>query len=120
MFAKGDRVDIVGTSKGKGFAGVMKKYHFAGKVNTHGTHKYYRHGGSIGTTTYPGRVLKNRKMPGQLGNVRRTLQNAEVVDVKAEESLIFLKGGIPGSKNSVVLIRPANKKPEPKDRQQTL
>ena len=116
MFEKGDKVDVSGITIGKGFAGVMKKYGFHGKPATHGTSKHFRHGGSIGTATYPGRVLKNKKMPSRMGNVLRTIQNIEVVEVRGEENLLILKGGIPGSKQGYVEIRSAIKKTLPSGR----
>jgi large subunit ribosomal protein L3 len=104
IFADGDKVDVSGTSKGRGFAGVMKKYNFAGFIRTHGTHEFFRHGGSIGTRLTPGHVLKGKKMPGQMGNERVTVQNIEVAKIDAERNLIFLKGGVPGPKGIVLEI----------------
>ncbi len=115
-FNKGDRVDVIGTTRGRGFTGVMKRYGFSGKNSSHGTHKYMRHGGSIGTNTYPGRTVKNRKMPGHMGNARHTLSNLLVVDVLEKENLLLVKGGIPGARNSIVMVRPAKKFPFPDDR----
>ena len=109
IFAHGDKVDVSGISKGRGFAGVMKKYNFAGFIRTHGTHEFFRHGGSIGTRLTPGHVLKGKKMPGQMGNQRVTVQNIEVVKVDAERNLIFLKGGVPGPKGTVLEVRQAVK-----------
>lgn len=109
IFADGDKVDVSGTSKGRGFAGVMKKYNFAGFIRTHGTHEFFRHGGSIGTRLTPGHVLKGKKMPGQMGNERVTVQNIEVAKIDAERNLIFLKGGVPGPKGTVLEIRKAIK-----------
>ena len=80
----GDLVDVTGTSKGKGFAGVMKRWDFSGFSRTHGTHEYFRHGGSIGNRSYPGKVFKGKKMAGHLGNVRVSIQNLQVVDVRPE------------------------------------
>ena len=105
MFAKGDRVDVIGVSKGKGFAGVMKRFNFSGKDATHGTSKYFRHGGSNGSNTFPGRVLKNKGMPGHMGDAKTTVSNLQVVDVRPEENLILLRGAVPGGKNATVLIR---------------
>jgi len=116
MFAKGDAVDVTGISKGKGFQGVMKRYGFAGGKATHGVHEAFRHGGSVGMCQDPGRIFKNTKMPGQMGNAQRTAQNITVVDVRPKEKLLLLKGAIPGGKNSIVLIQSAKKKPAPKDR----
>lgn len=119
-FNKGDRVDVIGTTRGRGFAGVMKRHGFAGKNSSHGTHKYERHGGSIGTNTFPGRTVKNRKMPGHMGNVRCTVSNLSVVDIFEKEKLLVVKGGIPGARNSIVMIRPAKKHPFPDERKWTI
>ena len=109
QFKPGDFVDITGTSKGKGFTGVMKRHNFRGTKATHGTHEYFRHGGSIGGCV-PAHTVKGRKMPGRLGAARVTLQNAEVVQVRDNEHLLMIKGGLPGARNSVVVIRKAIKK----------
>jgi large subunit ribosomal protein L3 len=109
LFKPGDIVDITGISKGKGFAGVMKRHGFHGSPGSHGTHEYFRHGGSVGANSFPARVFKGMKMPGQYGNRKVTLQNIRVVDVKEDQNLIFLEGGIPGSPNGLVLIRAATK-----------
>lgn len=109
IFANGDKVDVSGISKGRGFAGVMKKYNFAGFIRTHGTHEFFRHGGSIGTRLTPGHVLKGKKMPGQMGNQRVTVQNIEVAKIDAERNLIFIKGGVPGPKGTILEIRQAVK-----------
>ena len=109
IFSDGDKVDVSGISKGRGFAGVMKKYNFAGFIRTHGTHEFFRHGGSIGTRLTPGHVLKGKKMPGQMGNKRVTVQNIEIAKIDTERNLIFLKGGVPGPKGTVLEIRQAIK-----------
>jgi len=118
MFEKGDRVDVIGVTKGKGFQGVMKRHGFHGADATHGVHEYFRHGGSIGTNTFPGRTLKNKGMPGQMGSKKRTVQNVQVVEVRENENLIFLKGAVPGFRSkSIVLIRTAEKaKKKPTER----
>lgn len=116
MFAKGDRVDIIGTSKGKGFTGVMKRFGFSGKDATHGTSKYFRHGGSSGSNTFPGRVLKNKGMPGHSGNAKATVQNVRVIDVQPESNLILVRGAVPGHRNANVLIQNARKHTPPSDR----
>lgn len=84
VFSEGDHVDVTGTSKGSGFTGVMKRYNFKGFIRSHGTHEYFRHGGSIGTRLTPGHVLKGKKMPGQHGNARNTVQNLKVVKIDVE------------------------------------
>lgn len=116
MFQKGDRVDVTGVSKGKGFQGPMKRHNFAGKNMTHGTSKYFRHGGSVGMHTYPGRVFKGKKMPGQMGSVTKTVQSVHVLESRPEENLLILRGGIPGGKRTFVLVRSAIKRPVPADR----
>ncbi len=110
MFQKGDRVDVKGVSKGKGFQGPLKRHNFAGKDAGHGTSKYFRHVGSIGMHTYPGRVFKGKKMPGRMGTDNVTVQSMLVVDAKADENLILLRGGIPGGKRSVVYLQQAVKR----------
>ena len=110
IFADGDKVDVIGTSKGRGFTGVMKRYNFRGFIRTHGTHEYFRHGGSIGTRLTPGHVLKGKRMPGQHGNKRVTVQNLTVARVDAEKGLVFIKGGIPGHNGATVTLRKAVKK----------
>jgi large subunit ribosomal protein L3 len=107
---------VIGTMKGRGFTGVMKRLGYAGKDATHGTSKYFRHGGSNGTNTFPGRVLKNKGMPGHMGNTRRTVANVKLVGVKAEDNLLLVKGAIPGAKNGVVLVQLTKRKPLPADR----
>jgi large subunit ribosomal protein L3 len=106
LFKPGDLVDVVGTTIGKGFAGVIKRHHMKGaQTNSHGTHEYFRHGGSIGNRKTPGRVFKNKKMPGHLGNERVTQQAIEVLQVRPEEKVIIVKGSVPGSKNGIVFVQ---------------
>lgn len=116
LFEKGDLVDVTSKSKGKGFQGVMKRHNMAGAKASHGVHEAYRHGGSIGQATDPGRVKKNMKMPGQMGNVRKTIQTLKIVDIRDQDGALLIKGGIPGGKNGIVLVRPAAKKPAPAER----
>ena len=112
IFSVGQFVDVTGTSKGRGFTGVMKRHNFAGAGTVgHGTHEYKRHGGSIGMNMTPGRTLRGQKMPGQHGNKRSTILNLKVVKVLSEENIVLVDGGVPGSKNGVVMIRGAVKKP---------
>ena len=106
----GERIDVAGTSKGRGFTGVMKRYNFAGTKATHGVHEYFRHGGSIGCATYPARVFKNKKMPGQHGNARVTMQNILVAGVLEDEKIVLLRGGLPGSTGGILEIKQAIKK----------
>jgi len=109
-FGKGDQVDIIGKSIGKGFAGVMKRHNFSGARASHGTHEYKRHAGSIGQSAAPSRVFKGKKMAGQLGNQRVTVQNLKIVDVRPEENLILIRGAVPGHSNGILKIRSAKKK----------
>lgn len=109
-FKVGDRVDVVGTSKGRGFTGVMKRHNFKGFKATHGVHEYFRHGGSIGMCTTPARVFKNKKMAGQHGNARTTVQNLSVVDVIPADGVLMIRGGVPGSKGGLVMVKQAVKR----------
>jgi len=109
IFQPGDLVDVAGTSKGRGFSGVMKRHGFRGAPGSHGTHEYFRHGGSIGAAADPSRTFKGKKMPGHSGNRRVTVQNIEVAEVKPQQNLIFLKGAVPGWRNGIVTIRQAKK-----------
>jgi len=109
IFEAGQTVDVIGTSIGKGFAGVIKRYNFAMQDATHGNSISHRAPGSIGQCQTPGRVFKGKKMSGHMGNVQRTAQNLEVVRVDAERSLLLVKGAVPGSKGGDVIIHPAVK-----------
>jgi large subunit ribosomal protein L3 len=104
VFKAGDIVDVTGTSKGKGFQGVIKRWGFSGGRATHGSH-FHRAPGSIGMSAWPSRVHKAKKMPGQMGNARVTMQNLEIVEVRPEQNLILVKGAIPGANQGFVLIR---------------
>jgi large subunit ribosomal protein L3 len=104
VFEAGDSVKVTGTSKGKGFQGVVKRYGFAGSPASHG-HPMSRTPGSIGPGTDPSRVIKGKKLPGRMGGVRRTIGNLKVVRVDLERNLLFIKGGVPGSRNSYLLIQ---------------
>ena len=109
IFEAGQHVDAIGTSKGRGFSGVIKRHNFSVKRRTHGTHENHRHGGAIGAGAYPGRVIKGMKMSGQLGAERSTVKNLEVVRVDGERGLIYVRGSVPGHKNGIVEIRPTKK-----------
>ena len=109
IFSEGQRVDVIGTSKGRGTAGVVKRHGFAIKRRTHGTHEAFRHGGAIGAGAYPGKVIKGMKMPGRLGNSRVTTSNLEVVGVDTEKNLLFVRGSVPGHNDALVRVRPAVK-----------
>jgi large subunit ribosomal protein L3 len=109
LFKAGDRVDVSGTSKGHGFTGVIKRWSFGGFPGSHGTHEYFRHGGSIGNRSFPGRVRKGKKMAGHWGNEQISVQNLEVVDIRPEADLILIKGAVPGAKQGIVVVRQAMK-----------
>jgi large subunit ribosomal protein L3 len=109
VFKEGQRVDVTGTSKGRGTAGVVKRHNFAIKRRTHGTHEHFRHGGAIGAGSYPGRVMKGVGMPGRMGNQRVTALNLEVVRVDPEQGLLYLRGSVPGHRNGIVRVRPSVK-----------
>lgn len=105
IFAPGDRVKVTGRSIGKGYQGVMRRYGFAGLKATHGTEKAHRSGGSVGHNTEPGKVMKNKKMAGHMGDATVTCINLEIFDVRPEKNLILVKGQVPGHKNGLVMIR---------------
>ena len=109
MFAAGQKVDVTGTSIGKGFAGAIKRHHFTMGDATHGNSLSHRSAGSIGQNQSPGRVWKGKKMAGHMGNARRAAQNLEVVRVDAERNLILVKGAVPGAKGGDLIVRPAVK-----------
>jgi large subunit ribosomal protein L3 len=110
LFAEGQIVDVVGRSIGKGYGGVIKRHNFRSQRMSHGNSKAHRAPGSIGQNQSPGHVFKGKKMAGQLGNVRTTVQNLRVVRVDAERNLILIQGGVPGAKGGDVIIAPAVKK----------
>ncbi len=110
VFKPGDIIDATGVSKGKGFQGVMKRYHFRGFRATHGTHEYFRHGGSIGCRLTPGRVYKGKKMPGQMGNKKVTVQNLMVVEVVADKNVLLIKGAVPGAPDGYLVIKQSAKR----------
>ncbi len=109
IFDEGQRVDVIGTSKGRGTAGVVKRHGFAVKRRTHGTHEFFRHGGAIGAGAYPGKVFKGIGMAGRYGNSRVTTQNVEVVKVDADKGLLYVRGGVPGHPEALLRVRPAVK-----------
>jgi large subunit ribosomal protein L3 len=113
IFEAGQLVDARSTTRGRGFTGVMRRWSFAGGVGSHGTHEYFRHGGSIGTNMTPGRTLPNLKMPGHYGDETVSVLNLKVCRVDAEKHLLLLDGGVPGAKNGLVLIRRAVKAKAP-------
>jgi large subunit ribosomal protein L3 len=109
LFEAGQKIDVVGKSKGKGFAGVMKRHGFHGVGASHGAHKNHRKPGSIGGASTPGRVFKGLRMAGRMGAVRTTTQNLTVHAVDAEKNLLLIKGAVPGARGQVVLVRSAVK-----------
>ena len=116
VFSEGQFIDVSGTSKGRGFAGVMKRHNFAGAGTVgHGTHEYKRHGGSIGMNMTPGHVLKGMRMPGQYGNKTISMLNLKVAKVMDDEGILLVEGGVPGARNGIVTVRGAVKKnPQPR------
>lgn len=108
-FEAGDKIDVVGMTKGKGFAGAMKRWNFRGKRASHGTERKHRSPGSQNAGTTPGRVFRGKKLAGHLGNERVSILNLEVVETNAQENLLLVKGAVPGAKGSLVLVRSAVK-----------
>ena len=109
VFQAGDAVDVSGVSKGHGYAGVIKRHHFAGFPGSHGTHEYFRHGGSIGNRSYPGRVRKGMRMAGQMGNEKATTVNLKVIEILPEDNAIIVSGCVPGADGGLVIVRHAAK-----------
>jgi large subunit ribosomal protein L3 len=105
VFIAGERVDVSGVSKGRGTAGVIKRHHFSGFPASHGTHEYFRHGGSIGNRSYPGRVFKGKRMAGRYGADRVTVRNVEVVAVRPDEHLLLVRGAVPGARGGTIVVR---------------
>ena len=110
LFEVGQYVDVTGTSKGKGYAGVIKRHNFAMQDATHGNSLAHRAHGSIGQCQTPGRVWKGKKMSGHMGNVQKTVQSLKIVDMDIENNVIYIKGAVPGFNGSEVKIKPSNKK----------
>jgi large subunit ribosomal protein L3 len=108
VFKQGERVDVTGVSKGKGFAGGMKRHHFAGGPASHGS-MFHRAPGSIGSSAYPSRVWKGQRLPGQMGSKQITVQGIEVIEVRRDDGLIFLRGAVPGSVGTLLVIRRSKK-----------
>src|SRR5579859_6483269 len=105
MFTQGEIVDVIGTSKGKGFAGVMKRHNFRGGPKTHGQSDRWRHSGSVGSGTTPGRTFKGMRMGGHLGDARITVKNLRIISVDAERNLVAVRGAIPGPNGGLIIIR---------------
>lgn len=112
LFAPGDFVDAIGVTKGRGFEGVVKRHHFRGGDSTHGAKGWHRRSGAIGQRLFPGTVMRGMKMPGHMGQVRRTAQNLEVVQVRDADNLLLIKGAIPGASGDYVIIRESKKIPK--------
>jgi large subunit ribosomal protein L3 len=112
LFAPGDFVDAIGVTKGRGFEGVVKRHHFRGGDSTHGAKGWHRRSGAIGQRLFPGTVMRGMKMPGHMGQVRRTVQNLEVVQVRETDNLLLIKGAIPGANGDYVIIRESKKIPK--------
>ena len=109
LFAAGQKVDVVGTSKGKGFAGVMKRHNFAGVSASHGAHRNHRKPGSIGASSTPSRVFRGKRMPGRMGGERVSVQNLTVHSIDVEQGLMLVKGAVPGARGRLVFVRNAVK-----------
>jgi large subunit ribosomal protein L3 len=110
LFTAGDKIDVTGISKGRGFAGVMKRHHFSGHRATHGTHESFRGPGSVGACAFPGRIWKGKRMAGHMGQRRTTTQNLRVVEVRPEEQQVLIRGSVPGANDDLVVLRPAVKR----------
>ena len=104
VFADNAPIDVEGTSKGKGFQGVIKRHHMSGMTRAHGTHEYFRHGGSIGCRLTPQRVHKGKRMAGQMGNERVTIQNVQLFRILADDNVILVRGAVPGANNEYVVV----------------
>ncbi len=111
IFADFRYVDVIGTSKGRGFSGVMKRHNFRGKNRSHGTHEAFRGGGAVGAGADPARIFKNTRMPGQYGNARVTICNLEIVRLVTEQNLLLVKGAVPGPNGGMVCVRASKKQP---------
>ncbi len=112
LFAPGDFVDAIGLTKGRGFEGVVKRHRFAGGDSTHGAKGWHRRSGAIGQRLFPGTVMRGMRMPGHMGQVRRTVQNLEVIQVREAENILLISGAVPGSKGDYIVIRESKKRPK--------
>jgi large subunit ribosomal protein L3 len=112
VFAVGDYVDCIGVTKGRGFEGVVKRHGFRGGDSTHGAKGWHRRSGAIGQRLFPGTVMRGMKMPGHMGQVRRTVQNLEVVQVRPEDNILLIRGSMPGAEGDYVIIRESKKRPK--------
>jgi large subunit ribosomal protein L3 len=109
IFTPGDRVDVRGITKGKGFAGVMKRHNFSGHKDSHGTHESFRGPGSISSNTDPARVFKGKRMAGRMGGAQQTARNLKLVRLEAEKNILWVKGAIPGPNGGIVEVRATKK-----------
>jgi large subunit ribosomal protein L3 len=112
LFSVGDFIDAIGTTKGRGFEGVVKRHRFAGGDSTHGAKGWHRRSGAIGQRLFPGTVMRGMKMPGHMGQDTRTTQNLEVIQVREADNLLLIKGSIPGAEGDYVVIRESKKRPK--------
>jgi large subunit ribosomal protein L3 len=112
LFAVGDFIDAIGVTKGRGFEGVVKRHRFAGGDSTHGAKGFHRRNGAIGQRLFPGTVMRGMKMPGHMGQVQRTTQNLEVIQVREADNLLLIKGAIPGAEGDYIVIRESKKRPK--------
>ena len=117
-FRVGEKVKVTGQSKGRGFTGVMRRHNFKGAPGSHGTHEYFRHGGSIGSTSFPGRVFPGLRMAGQHGAQRVTTRNLTIVDVRLEDNVLLVKGAIPGPTGGIVIVQGEGDYPSPNPAQE--
>ena len=111
-FLKGDFIDAIGVTKGRGFEGVVKRHRFRGGDSTHGAKGWHRRGGAIGQRLFPGTVMRGMRMPGHMGQVQRTTQNLEIIQVRPDDNVILVKGAIPGAKGDYVILRESKKLPK--------
>jgi len=116
IFAQGDFVDAIGVTKGRGFEGVMKRHNFRGGDASHGSKGFRRRPGAIGQRLFPGTVMRGMKMPGHMGQIRRTAQNLQIIQVREADNLLLIKGAIPGANNDYVVIRESKKLPKGSER----
>jgi large subunit ribosomal protein L3 len=112
LFAPGDYIDAIGVTKGRGFEGVVKRHRFAGGDSTHGAKGWHRRSGAIGQRLFPGTVMRGMKMPGHMGQVQRTTQNLEVIQVREADNVLLIRGAIPGANGDYVVIRESKKRPK--------
>ena len=112
LFAPGDYVDCIGTTKGRGFEGVVKRHRFAGGDSTHGAKGFHRRNGAIGQRLFPGTVMRGMKMPGHMGQVTRTAQNLQVIQVRETDNLLLIKGSCPGAEGDYIVVRESKKRPK--------